>query len=107
MNSLAYRIEISPSALEDVRSCYDYIAETSEETANKWFRGLQEAINSLDTMPLRCPRAPESDLLSMQIRHYIYQKNYRILYTVHDTVVKIHHIRHTARQWMGEEDFIL
>jgi plasmid stabilization system protein ParE len=103
---LAYRIEIGPSALEDVRLCYEYIAEMSKKGANEWFRGLQKAIQSLDFMPLRFPLAPESALLPFDVHHYIYQKNYRILYSVHDRVVKIHHIRHSARQDMDEEDFI-
>jgi hypothetical protein len=55
---------------------------------------------------LRFPLAPESALLPFDVHHYIYQKNYRILYSVHDRVVKIHHIRHSARQDMDEEDFI-
>ena len=58
-------------------------------------------------MPLRFSVAQESELLGVAVRHYVYQKNYRILYTVHDKVVNIHHIRHSARQRMNEEDFIL
>jgi plasmid stabilization system protein ParE len=104
--TLVYRIEISPSALQDVRSCYEYIAETSEGRAHQWFRGLQDAIKSLEVMPLRFSLAPESDLLGVEVRHYVYEKNYRILYTVQDRVVKIHHMRHSARQRMNEEDFI-
>lgn len=85
---------------------YERIAEDSPAAAAAWFDGLFAVIDSLETMPLRCPRAPESQILSIDIRHYIYRKHYRILYTVEGDTVRIHHIRHTARQWMTEEDFI-
>ena len=93
-----------PDALLDVKAIYQWIGQESP-AAEKWLNGLLAVVDSLEQMPLRCSRAPENEVLGMEIRHYLYNRAYRVLYTVNDKIVRIHHIRHTARQWMTEEEF--
>ena len=102
---MKYQVKILPGAIEDARALYSWIAEKSPTDAAAWFNGLFPVIDSLSTMPLRTPRAPESDILGIEIRHYIYKKNYRILYIVDGDTVRIIHIRHGAQQWMTKEEF--
>lgn len=102
-----YRVIIRPDALQDARNCYEYMAGYSSEKAVKWFNGLFEVIDSLTTMPQRCAIAPESNLIGQEIRCLVYQKYYRILYTIEEDMVRIHHIRHTSQDWISPEEFLI
>lgn len=103
---MVYRVRILPGALQDARNYYEFIAGYSPETAVKWFEGLFDVVQSLETMPMRCPIAPESELIGLSIRCLIYRKKYRVLYTIDEQVVQIYHIRHTAQEFMGSEEFL-
>ncbi|NET07841.1 MAG: type II toxin-antitoxin system RelE/ParE family toxin [Merismopedia sp. SIO2A8] len=100
---MKYHVKILPGALNDAKELYRWIQKDSASNADKWFNGIIEAINSLEMLPMRVPIAPESKLMSLEIRHLIYKKNYRILFTVDDDTVRIYHIRHTARGLMEEK----
>jgi plasmid stabilization system protein ParE len=100
-----YQVIIRPDALQDAKSNYEYMAEYSSEKAVKWFNGLFEVINSLTTMPKRCSVAPETNWIGQELRCLIYRKCYRILYTIENDMVRIHHIRHTSQELMSTEEF--
>ena len=102
---MKYQVRILPDALLDAKAIYQWIGQESPGAAEKWLNGLLAVVDSLERMPFRCPIAPESEVLGMEILQYLYNRNYRVLYTVVDDVVRIHHIRHTSRQWMTEEEF--
>jgi plasmid stabilization system protein ParE len=101
-----YRVIIRPDALQDAQNYYEYMAGYSPDKAVKWFNGLFEVINSLTTMPKRCSIAPETNWIGQEIRCLVYRKYYRILYTIEDDAVRIHHIRHTSQDWIGLEEFL-
>lgn len=102
---MVYRIEILASAIQDVRNCYEFIAEYSPEKAEKWIDGLRTAFASLTTMPQRCPIAPEGNFMVFEVRCLVYLKYYRILYSIDDDLVLIYHIRHTSQDLISPEDF--
>ncbi len=102
---MVYRVRILPGALQDARNYYEFIAGYSPEIAVKWFEGLFLVVDSLETMPMRCPIAPETTLIGQEVRCLVYQKNYRILYTIEGDVVRIYHIRHTSQDLISSEDF--
>lgn len=55
---MAYRVDISPSALEDAEEAYLQIKErVSLAAAGQWYEGLLKAIFSLEKFPARCPVA--------------------------------------------------
>ena len=103
---MVYRVRILPGALQDARNYYEFIATYSPETAVIWFEGLFEVVDSLSTMPNRCPIAPEASLVGMEIRCLGYQKFYRILYSIDENTVRIYHIRHTSQEFMDPENFL-
>lgn len=102
---MTYRVKISPTALQEIESIYTWITKDAPDIAAAWFNGLFDAIESLETMPFRCPLAPEAEILKEEIRQFIYRKNYRLLYKVEGEVVQIYHIRHTSQQFIREENF--
>jgi plasmid stabilization system protein ParE len=103
---MAYRVDISPSALQDAEDAYLWIKRRAPSRAAAWYEGLLEAVFGLEQMPARCPVAPESKDLGMTIRQLLYGKTgsgYRILFAIAyddstgEDVVRILRIRHSAR----------
>jgi toxin ParE1/3/4 len=96
---MAYRVKIMPRAQRDLLDLYQRIDARSSDAALIWYRGLKEAIRSLQDNPQRCPATPENKLL----RHLLYGNRpyvYRVIYRVAEwrKEVDILHIRHGARQ---------
>ena len=102
---MAYKVEILPGALQDIEDLFRWLSIDSPGTATKWFEGLQAVLNKLEYMPARFPLAPESEIVSIEVRHCIYRRNYRILFAISKDVVRIYHVRHATRQWMTSEEF--
>jgi plasmid stabilization system protein ParE len=103
---MIYRVKITPTALADAEGFYLWIGEYSKENATKWFNGLFNVVETLTSMPQRCPITPERELVGQDIRCLFYRKNYRILYTVEGEAVTIYHIRHTSQSVMTREEFL-
>ncbi|NEP40582.1 MAG: type II toxin-antitoxin system RelE/ParE family toxin [Okeania sp. SIO2H7] len=99
---MEYRVEITDVALAEAEEAYMWmIDQLSPETAEKWFDGLMESVESLNKSPKRCSLAPENDVFSEEIRQLLYGKGrgtYRILFTVSESTVYILHVRHASRQ---------
>lgn len=104
---MAYRVDISPSALQDAEDAYVWIKQRSPDSAGEWYEGLLEKILSLENFPTRCTLAPESSDIGMEIRQLLYGKKghaYRILFGISfdesagEDVVRIYRVRHSARK---------
>ena len=96
---MAYRVEIVPRAQRDLLYLFEWINAQSSEAALVWYRGLKEAIRSLQDHPRRCPATPESK----DLKHLLYGNKpnvYSVIYRVVETQkeVDILHIRHGAQQ---------
>ncbi|MDQ3009471.1 MAG: type II toxin-antitoxin system RelE/ParE family toxin [Acidobacteriota bacterium] len=111
---MAYRVDISPSALQDAEDTYLWIKfNSSNTTAEAWYKGLLEAILSLENFPLRCSLSPETEDLGKEIRQLIFGKRgsqYRILFAIrHDEMtgeefIHIYRIRHIARRRITSDE---
>jgi plasmid stabilization system protein ParE len=99
---MAYLVSITPRAERDLASLYEEIHAGDSEAAWKWYRGLKEAVLSLEELPFRCPTAPEKS----QLRHLLYGRKpyvYRVIFRVleKEKRVEVVHIRHGARRRLG------
>jgi plasmid stabilization system protein ParE len=102
---MAYRIELSPTAIADMGSAVSWMIENiSPEKAGQWLTGCYETIQTLEQFPDRCPRAPEAMYLEMDIRQLKYSELsvYRILFTIErqsedEGLVRVHRVRHHAQ----------
>ncbi|MDY7005414.1 MAG: type II toxin-antitoxin system RelE/ParE family toxin [Cyanobacteriota bacterium] len=103
---MEYQIEITDVALAETEEAYLWIVEqVSPESAEKWFDGLINAIESLNKSPKRCSLAPENDFFPEEIRQLLYGKGrntYRILLTISEPIVYILHVRHASRQFLEQ-----
>ncbi len=95
---MAYLVSITPRAERDFASLYLKINVEESDAALKWYRGLKEAVLSLEELPNRCPVTPEK----AQLRHLLYGSKphvYRVIFRVIEKQkrVDVLHIRHGAR----------
>lgn len=84
---------------------YEEINAEHSDAARKWYRGLKEAILSLEKQPNRCPATPEN----ASLRHLLYGNKphiYRAIFRVREKQkqVEVLHIRHGARRMFRESD---
>jgi toxin ParE1/3/4 len=95
---MAYLVSITALAERDFASLYREIYAEEFDAALKWYRGLKEAVLSLEEQPNRCPVTPEK----AQLRHLLYGNKphvYRVIFRVVEKHkrVDVLHIRHGAR----------
>jgi len=96
---MTYQVNVAARAERDLVLVFDAINAEHSDAALKWYRGLKEAILSLEDQPNRCPETPEN----AKLRHLLYGTKphiYRVIYRVTDKSkqVDVLHIRHGARQ---------
>jgi len=91
-----YRVEIKPTAENDLGNRYLQIADESPDNALRWYLQTIEAIEKLAIFPERCRLAPENDEVQLDIRHLMIG-DYRALYRINGDVVEVLHIRHQSR----------
>jgi toxin ParE1/3/4 len=96
---MAYVVNVTARAERDLALILVAINAERSEAALKWYRGLKEAILSLEEQPNLCPETPEN----AKLRHLLYGHKphvYRVIYRVTEKSrqVDVLHIRHGARQ---------
>ncbi len=71
---MAFQIDITNPALADAEDHVRFIREVNREptAAEKWFRGLIQAIYSREDFPGRFLVIPEHEEFPLEIRHLIY-----------------------------------
>jgi plasmid stabilization system protein ParE len=101
---MKYRIELAATAKADIRGQAQWLREqVSPAAADQWLAGLHKAIDTLQTRPLRCPIAAESDKFPEEIHELLYGRRgkrthkRRIIFTVRQDTVYVLYVRHTAR----------
>ena len=102
---MKYRIQIQPSAIQEIEDGYAWIFKDSPEYAKRWRERLLATLQTLRVDPDRCPLASENDYFSEEVRQLLFGKRigvYRILFTIADDTVAILHVRHAARRFLGE-----
>jgi plasmid stabilization system protein ParE len=89
-----HKVTLHPDAELDIESSFKWGCRAwGEENAKEWVRELRRTLrNQLTSMPLSCPLAPESEQLSVPIRHLIVGR-YRVLFMVTGRTVTILHVR--------------
>lgn len=104
---MEFQIEISEPALTDAEEYVAYIREIHKEpeAAAHWFRGLIQAIYSLENLPQRCPMIPEQAAFPFEIRHLIYHAH-RIIFRIEkvERRVVIYRVYHGSRRSLGMDD---
>ncbi|MDD2326497.1 MAG: type II toxin-antitoxin system RelE/ParE family toxin [Alphaproteobacteria bacterium] len=93
---MSYDLIFTPRAMADLLEIKGYIAVDNPSRAQSYVRELWEEIQSLKSLPARCPIAPESSAGVHEIRHLLFG-DYRILFVVKVKNVHILRVVHGAR----------
>ena len=96
---MAFSVSVTAAALKDAEEYVVFIREQSNdgEAAEKWWNGLLLAIQSLETLPARCPHVPEQAYFGPEIRQLIYA-SHRIIFRIRSRDVLVLRIYHGARK---------
>jgi plasmid stabilization system protein ParE len=100
---MKYRLVVRETARRNIFDAARYLAEQSgPETAIVWYHGIVTAIESLVSLPERCPHARENGLLEGFVLRQLFYKSHRIIFTIVDDEVHILHVRHVAQEPLRE-----
>ena len=96
---MAYLVDVTPHAESDLARLYGHVNVEFSEAAMEWYRGLKEAILSLEKHPNRCPLIRKKDNLRQLFYGHKFRV-YRVIYRVREKQkqVEVLHIRHGARR---------
>lgn len=106
---MTYRVELTGGAARDLNMLYEEKHAAESRAAARWFNGLENAVYTLETYPLRCAAAPESKKAKRPPRHLLHGKKlygkkphiYRVLYEIDERKkVQVLTIRHGALEPM-------
>jgi plasmid stabilization system protein ParE len=104
---MAYVVKITPNTEHDLAQLYDQINARYSDAALQWYRGIKEAILSLEDQPNRCPVTRKKDKLRKLLygrTPYVYVLIFRVL--ERQKQVELLHIRHGARQRFKPSDLM-
>jgi plasmid stabilization system protein ParE len=97
---VTYRVIISDDALAGVVAFLDYIADTKQMplTADRWWAKALAKVETLRTMPRRCPLAPENEFSRYELRMLIVDRCLFIFQIDEETrTVRIVKFRHGSQ----------
>ena len=104
---MAFQVEVTPLAEVQIEQSYKWYRERNPEFADRWFRGLMNAIATLQEQPHRCGLAVEHEIFSEEVRQLLQGKSknsYRVLFTIRETTVYVLYVRHSAQSPLTADD---
>jgi plasmid stabilization system protein ParE len=104
---MAFQVEITPIAEAQIEQAYCWYQERNPKFADHWFRGLMNAIATLQEKPQRCALSIENKIFSEEVRQLLYGKTrnvHRVLFTIRGDRVHVLYIRHSAQAPLTLQD---
>ncbi|WP_017653900.1 type II toxin-antitoxin system RelE/ParE family toxin [Fortiea contorta] len=104
---MAFQVRTTKAADAQIEAAYLWLREYNPTYADQWFRGLMNAIASLQEKPRRCALALEYEVFSEEVRQLIYGKSknlYRILFTIRDDTVYVLYVRHSSQAILTSDE---
>ena len=83
-----YQVLFTPKSEEEILEAYNWgVDNWGQDRAESWLRALHKAVfDRLSTFPRSCAIAPESDRLSREVHHYLFNR-YRIIFEIQHNIV--------------------
>ena len=104
---MKYSVRLQPAALDDLEQAYLNAAKHAPQTAVRWYNRFQEALQTLEINPDRCPKAWEDRRSRRGLYQYHYGKRpnvFRAIFTIEGDTVWILRIRRAARRPLTQQD---
>jgi plasmid stabilization system protein ParE len=103
-----YEIVFAPTAYEDLDEILTWLSREAPEKVPEWYAAIKIRIQTLSHLPEHCPYAAENGLWGndelRQLLFEDYPPNYRIIFTISKSRVRILNICHGARHYLHEEE---
>jgi len=104
-----YEVILTERAAEDLRVNYQWWAENrSVEQSHRWYRGILNAMLSLEERPERFTLAEESPLFPFDAFQLNFglgrMPTHRVIFTIKDTTIVILRVRHLSQDSLSEDD---
>ncbi|MFC1757902.1 type II toxin-antitoxin system RelE/ParE family toxin [Planctomycetota bacterium] len=98
-------IQITEPAKADIQHAFTWWAENhSIDQATAWYDKIYEALETLRTMPERCPVVPEIGLSETGIRQLLFgignRPTHRIIFAIGENTITVLRVRHHAQDEM-------
>lgn len=104
---MTYDVVNTEEATAQIEDVYRWITRRAPKAAARWYARLKATAQSLESLPQRCPLAPESAALGVKIRQLLYGKRggvFRLLFIISKKRVIILHVLHGSRRQLGYDD---
>ena len=86
-NQNKYRVIVSERAMRMLVSHAAFLAQISQEAAERLAREFEKTAKSLEIMPKRCPLPSEGYIFKNIYRFILFEKRYMIIFQVIDDTV--------------------
>jgi len=103
---MTHRVVVQRLARQDLEEAYLWAARRAPETAARWLRRFQDALQTLNTKPERCPLAPESRKSDVSLRQWLFGKRpnvFRVVFAIDQDVVRILRILRGQRRFLSRK----
>jgi plasmid stabilization system protein ParE len=106
-----FRVSITSPAERDLQAAHDWWAtHRSREQADRWYRHILAAIQTLEHMPERCGPATERRLSIAGVRQLLFglgrRPTHRVVFGIEADEVIIFRVRHTSRDILTPDDLV-
>jgi plasmid stabilization system protein ParE len=106
---MQFDVKLTTRAEREYREGYEWYADRSPSAAEKWFIGIEAALDSLKRNPERCPLADENSQFPIELRQLHYgsgrRTTHRIIFAIRPGTVVVYAVRHVAQEeWRPEND---
>jgi len=105
---MTYKVALTSRAELDRQRAYEWCRKNySEAYATRWFNGISRVMDSLARHPERWHMASEKDRFQFKLYELTYgtkRNKHRVLYRIHNDLVLVLHIRHSAQRDLTEND---
>ena len=100
---MTYQIAYTRRARLDLLEILVWLSSDSDEIADLWDTRFQEAVNSLQNFPARCPlaRFRKHQNQKRQIRRLLFEQ-YEIIFAIEGSTVRVFNIRHQKQEPLDE-----
>ena len=88
---MKFRVRVTDRAMRAIDDHVSYIAHEKQEPVNasRVLGAIERAIDTLETMPHRCPKAPEDAFVDDTIRMLIVKMTLLLLYRVDESAKEV------------------
>ncbi len=94
-------------AKDDLRTAYRRAAKQAPAAPARWLTRFQNALQTLEHRPERCPLARENGKVDVEVRELLFGKRpyvFRVVFVIDDQTVRILRIRRAQRRFLTRSE---